>query len=196
MSELVDRFIHKYGRLPTEVDPDYLEMLRMSKYRILVCPDVNPAKCANCGSSKKDGRNYIDFGLQVDWYGAVFLCGLCLHDIAKAMGLFKVLEDQLRLTVDSLAGFKCLQGQGELLHEKLVQIFKEFETYYASLHTLRDDSSSDISSYVGPDETNGESAGLKSEPTITEPKPKPAKSAPSSRSKNISSLAELLESNT
>src|SRR3954466_860008 len=88
-------FVKKYGKLPTEIDPDYLEMLRMSRYRILDVPDVAPAKCANCGSSKNDGRKYVDFGLQVDWYGVVYFCGLCLADIARDMGLFKQVEKAL-----------------------------------------------------------------------------------------------------
>lgn len=188
MSSLVDRFIHKYGRLPTEVDPDYLEMLHMSKYQISDVPMFKPGKCANCGSSKNDGRKYVDFGLEVDWYGTVFLCGHCLTDVANAMGLFDDLKRQLTdLQVDR-NNAEELQEQGEALHETVISTFKEFENYYdrLSLHTAGNHTPSDITPSVVPDETTVE-------PGIDETKPRPVKSTSGSRRTNLRSLTDLLD---
>ena len=186
MSSIVDRFIHQYGRLPTEVDPDYLEMLRMSKYRILAVPDVNPGKCSNCGASKNDGREYVDFGLQVDWYGVVFLCGRCLFDIASNMGLFRQLEQQLEDVTTALNNITDLKEQGVGLYEKVIQAFKEFEVYYASLYSLSDDSTPDDNVSVGTDETADQSG-------TNSPKPRATESTTSGRSSSVPSLAELID---
>lgn len=181
---LVDRFIHKYSRLPTEIDPDYLEMLRMSKYRILAVPDVSPGKCANCGASKNDGRRYVDFGLHVEFYGAVMLCGECLKDIARTMGLFEDLEDQLKASLEQTQRAVDLQKSGEILLHKMLQVNKEFENF-VNLHSLGNDSSINSSASVGSNETASKS-------TIDETKSRVTKSNPVSGRKDVPRLADLL----
>ena len=191
MKSPFERFIELYnGKLPTERDPNYLELLRMSKYRILAIPDMNTAKCANCGSCKADGRKYVDFGLQIAWYDVVFLCGFCLKDIATEMGLFKDFEEKLKAAITERALTIGLQAQGDRLHEKLTELIKEFETYYASLHSIRDDSIPTNNLSVDTNATASDSEGsVKAKPRIT-------KSTPSSGSKNLPSLADLLKSDT
>jgi hypothetical protein len=186
MSSLVDRFIARYGRLPTEVDPDYLEMLQMTKYIILDAPAVSPGKCANCGSSKNDGRKYIDFGLQVDWYGAVYLCGHCLNDIAKAMGLFEVLETSLLNLVAENEKLLKVQDRGVELHALVTETSNAVKEYYDSL------------SSVGPSSTPDPAPGVELDaghikPSTDSAKSRTVKSAPGAGSKNIRSLADLLE---
>lgn len=186
MISLVDRFIAKYGRLPTELDPDYLEMLRMSKYRILDVPDKQPGKCDNCGASKRDGRKYVDFGLQVDWHGAVHLCTDCLKDISGAAGLFDELEAKLELLLSENERLSSLQNQGVELHETVVRTFKEFEDFYAGLHSISDNSSPDSSPDVVVDETPpSESGSAKTESTTTKP-------INGTGRKNVRSLTDLL----
>lgn len=185
MSQIVDRFIAKYGRLPTEVDPAYLEMLRMSKYRIVPVPDVQPGKCSNCGASKNDGRNYIDFGLHVDWYGAVFICGECLQDIANEMGLFKELQKELEAARQQCINLSTLQEQGEKLHETVIKTVKDLEAFYAGIFVTGDDPTPDTSSVLELDPPAGESG-------TTETKSRATKSTPGSRRENVRSLADLL----
>lgn len=193
--DLVDRFIHKYGRLPTEFDPDYLEMLRMSKYRIVAVPDFKPGKCANCGSSKNDGREYIDFGLEVDWYGIVFICGTCLIDVANHMGLFNQLRDQLSRVTDSLLNVEKKNFQGVDLRDSFLKIFKEVQDYFAQLPAIRD------VPVVDSNDNVDKPAAIETEPTIATiksaadaAKSGTTKSATGSRPKNLPSLAELLNS--
>jgi hypothetical protein len=185
------KFIELYnGRLPTERDPNYLELLRMSKYRILAIPDVKPTKCANCGSTKADGRQYIDFGLDVDWFGTVFLCGFCLKDIAQAMGLFSDSEEKLKAAIDDKVSLLSLQTQGDRLYDKFTELIKEFETYYASLHSVRDDPSTTASDSVVGNETAADREGS------AKTKPRTTKPTSSSGSKNLPSLADLLKSDS
>lgn len=185
-SSIFDRFVARYGRLPTEFDTDYLEMLQMTKYRIIPVPDFRPSKCANCGSTKEDGRKYIDFGLQVDWYGVVYLCSYCVNEIAREMGLFAELEARLDAILAEAVSIKELQDQGERLHDTVVKAFKEFEEFYGSLHTPGYSSDSDASDDLGTNETaSDKSTTDETESTITKPTSSP-------RRKNVSSLAEFL----
>jgi hypothetical protein len=187
--KVFDMFVQKYSRLPTENDPDYLEMLKMSKYQISDVPMFKPARCANCGSSKNDGRRYVDFGLEVDWYGTVFLCGFCLADVAKAMGLFDKLNDRIKELEEKHLDFESLKNQGANLHETVMQGIKELESHYASIHSVELGSDNYTPSDLdvpSVDETPP------SEPATVTAKPRAAKSTPSSGSKNIRSLAELL----
>lgn len=193
--KIFNRFVQTYGRLPTETDPEYLEMLRMSKYRVLAVPDVSPGKCANCGASKNDGRKYIDFGLHVDWYGAVYLCGTCLQDVAREMGLFKELESQLVEVEIKSTVVEELREQGAQLHEKVVQTFKEFEEFYVDLHSHELDINTDTSSdsIINPSvETTSKSRVNPTESGINPVQSRAPKSNSSGRPKNIHSLADLL----
>lgn len=183
---MLDRFVAKFGRLPTEYDPDYLEMLAMSKYRILAIPDVKPHKCANCGSTKIDDRKYVDFGLEVDWYGAVMLCTHCLKDIANTAGLFTKLEMKILDLELKNKDIQQLQEQGARLHENVAKLGEEFKNYYVSLYSLGDDPSPDNSSNMESDPPAVEQSTDITESATT-------KSSASSGRKNISKLAELLE---
>lgn len=185
---LVDLFIKKYGRLPTELDPDYLEILRMSKYRILAIPDVKPGKCANCGSAKNDGRMYIDFDLQIDWYGVVFVCGFCLKDITNAMKLFQPYIDEIGRLKAELLSIKIEHKKGTDLEERFLHTFGEVKDYFDSLRSVSNDMPPDSSSDMGD-----ESGSDKSKSGSDEPKPRVTKSNSSQRSSDLPSLAKLLE---
>lgn len=196
MSELVDRFIHKYSRLPTERDPDYLEMLQMSKYRILDVPDVAPGKCANCGASRNDGRGYIDIGRHVDWYGAFILCGLCLKDISNEMGLFRPLEVSLLKSELEVTKLQELKEQGNNLQEQILRSVEEVKEYFTSLRSLESSSDLIMPYGVGISEESSESTTESDKPGVDTPKPRATKSTSSTRPKNLPSLAELLESSS
>jgi len=195
MHPRVHKFVEKYGRLPTEFDPDYLEMLRMGKYNILDVPNCKPFNCANCGSTKNDDRKYIDIGLDIDWYGIVYLCGLCLKDIATAFGLFKELEEKLEKAVTTLAELNYTEQKGVELQEKVIQTLKEFEEHYANLHPAISRRSTNSSDCVEPYTPPSNETVIEVERTADEPKPRIVKSTPSSGRKNVPSLAELLNAN-
>lgn len=178
----MERFIHVHGRLPTEKDPDYLEMLRMSKYRILQIPDMNMAKCANCGSAKNDGRKYIDFGLYIEWYGTVFLCTLCIKDIAMNAGLFEPLEQE----VEKLKFSKIKEEEKEELKKAVLHTLEEVNAQFVNLYSSPDDSSSDRTPSVVFSENESTKSGS------AETKPGIIKPTSSSRPKDFSRLTELL----
>jgi hypothetical protein len=192
-SNVYDRFIQKYGRLPTERDPDYLEMLRMSKYNINDVPSFPPGKCANCGASKNDGRKYIDFGLEIDWYGTVYLCGECLHDVSSEMGLYANSNAQLEEALNEIQRLKDSQKQGIELPEKLKQAWEEFKEYHDSVSSPGNDTATTSVSGVGTDESaTGTPAVDENKSNADGPKSRITKSTSVSGRKNVSSLADLL----
>lgn len=160
----------------------------MTKYRIVDIPDVKPFKCVNCRSSKKDGRRYVDFGEDVEWYGTVFICGFCLKDVSIKMGLFEEVNETLARATVTKNEVSELFEKGEQLHETVVKTFKEFEEFYGTLHSHVQSSvehSTDSDSNLGNEETATKSG-------TTETKPRAVKSAPSSGRENVRSLTDLL----
>lgn len=57
-----------------------------SRIKLLSFPVLAPGKCAFCGSADDD-RSYIDFGMQLDWYGAVYFCSFCIIEVSEAVGM-------------------------------------------------------------------------------------------------------------
>ncbi len=185
---LLERFINQYGRYPTEVDPDYLEMLRMTKFQISDVPRYKPAKCGNCGSSRADdGRRYLDFQLEIDWYGTFYLCGFCVEEAARRLGLFNAYNETIEALTVKIAELTKLDTEGPELVDQVLKSLDEFREFYGKLLAhQQSDSESD----------SGGSSDLVSEPTATksvsdEPKPRITKPAPKSGSKNIPSITEL-----
>lgn len=165
----------------------------MSKYRIEDVPRTQPGKCANCGASKNDGRRYVDFGLLVDWYGTVYLCGECLHDVASEMGLFNDLEQELAEVKERVQSGEALSEEGVRIYSALVSDFEGLKAYYADLHSVRDDTIPDTGVVLDTDTSSNESRVDSTEPISNEPERRVVKSSSSSRSKNVPSLAELIK---
>ena len=49
-----------------------------------------PAKCAACNNDFKPGAVAIDFGAQLDYYGAILLCEFCIVNAGKLCGMVPV----------------------------------------------------------------------------------------------------------
>ncbi len=188
MTSLVDRFIHKYGRLPTERDPDYLEMLRMSKYRVVPVPMMKPGKCSNCGSTKQDGRGYVDFGLDLPWWGIVYLCTLCLHDIASNTGLYDNLRSEINTLKAKLLSDDILLQQGSDLQGQILTIFEEVKEHFNNLPAPSGGSDSARTTSVGVDETATDKS------TTDETESGSSQPSTSPRREDLPSFTELLNS--
>lgn len=55
-----------------------------SRFQIVERPYAHPGKCAVCGSTD---RPSVDFGLDVEDYGVVYLCLVCLSEVGQIIGL-------------------------------------------------------------------------------------------------------------
>lgn len=67
----------------------------MSKYDVVDLPLALPGKCLQCGSSKKDGRGYVQINTELVCghghpYGTLYLCGYCFEEIARAIGYLSI----------------------------------------------------------------------------------------------------------
>ncbi len=182
------------GKLPTERDPRYLEILNMSKYRILALPDVGPAlKCANCGCGRNDGRGYIDFGLQVDWYGVVYLCTECLRDIAEKAGLFRSLELKILQLEEEVKERTVDRLTLKNFEATVLRTFEEVNNRFVSLHSVGDGSTSDSPIDVVPDEDKQTESDVTGADSGTEKPEQPtSKSSTVSGRKDVPELADLL----
>lgn len=81
-----------------------------SRIQVLDVPISLPGVCTMCGSPGGDGRKFLDFGFQLDWYGAVYFCSECIKEFAQAANYIPVgaFEEQskelakLQVTYDQL----------------------------------------------------------------------------------------------
>lgn len=193
-----DLYIKMYnGKLPTELDPDYLELLRMSKYRIEDVPTAQPGKCGNCGSSKNDGRQYISFGQFIDFYGEITLCGLCLQNMASEMGLFNKFQREIAQLHLKVSNRVHLETTAVNLEKVILHTFEEVKDYFDNLRSASDDSSSDSSTLSDSNETESDQLGtVGTEQGIVKAESGAVQSSASGGSENVSELAKLINSNS
>ena len=57
-----------------------------SRFRVLDTALLPPGVCALCGSSGGDGRQFVDFGKTMNWYGTIYFCTFCVAEAAKLLG--------------------------------------------------------------------------------------------------------------
>lgn len=197
-----DMYIKLYGKLPTERDPRYLELVRMTKYRITNIVDTQPGKCANCGASRLDGRTYIDFGLEVEFYGTVIFCSICIGDMARNLGAFRALELkilQLENKIEELKGNKNLSEELKntvlLTYEQIKDLFNA-DTNNANSNTdSNSDNVTDSDRLADSSGTVSSTSSENNKPGSTEPKLRATKSLTESGSTNVPSLAKLIGPN-
>lgn len=80
--------------------------------KVLPTPLALPGKCALCGSSDNDdGREYIDIGFELDFYGVIYFCTHCFGEIAYAIGFAKPLiarlENENKKFLEEIAGLSA-----------------------------------------------------------------------------------------
>jgi DNA-directed RNA polymerase subunit RPC12/RpoP len=63
-----------------------------NRVQVLNVPLMAPGVCMLCGTAGIDNRTFVDFGKQVEWYGAVYLCSECIKEVAIAVGFIPVAE--------------------------------------------------------------------------------------------------------
>lgn len=106
--------------MTTEVSPQ-------SRIQVLDVPILAPGTCLLCGTSGVDDRKFVDFGKQVDWYGAVYLCSECIEEVARAIGFIPVAEfDNLRVA------YKALENQKDLSDARYAGVVSALDTLFAN----------------------------------------------------------------
>ena len=97
------------------------------RIQVIDYPYALPSKCVVCGGGAETEREFVDFGMQVDPYGAIYFCTLCIAEVAAAVGFIdaKTYKDsQIEL-------FNMVQENTTLEAEN-----REFRRVYSTLSGL------------------------------------------------------------
>ena len=74
----------------TEIEPvdvqQIAEEFPNSRFKITNVAILNPGICLVCRSAGGDGRQFVDFGKTVDFYGVVYVCTFCVAEVAQILG--------------------------------------------------------------------------------------------------------------
>lgn len=89
-----------------------------SRFRVTAMPILAPGTCVLCKSPGGDQRAFIDFGFQLDWYGAVYFCTECITEAATLIGLGSKVEYS-KHEADLNNSLSALDGHVWDLKEKL-----------------------------------------------------------------------------
>lgn len=83
------------------------------KIQITDVPMTAPAHCGCCGAVD---RPVVDFGLTIDYYGAVLICTACMHDAAIKLGY---------ITREQMDANNVITGQILDNQDKVKRLFEE-----------------------------------------------------------------------
>lgn len=112
-----------------------------SRYQILNTPVLAPGVCFTCGASDSEhGRVYIDFGKQIDWYGAVYLCSECIREVAEAIGFIPV--DKFNNLYDDNKKLQILVDQANKSLENIRNVYADLFAGRVDVPSSFDDVSS------------------------------------------------------
>lgn len=179
--DLVKSYRKEFNKLPKENDPDYLYFLErtkaLSNLQVIDRPIMIPAKCANCGAGVSD-RKYIDFGLDVESYGVVYLCEFCItYAYNKLIPETQNSENHRKETPEKEDKVRLLNDVRRALEDIKGDLGLVLNLYHPSIIDNSDDT--ELSSMETESDDNEIQSGVDEQ--VTE-----------SGSENIPSLAELL----
>lgn len=61
-----------------------------TRVQVVNTPVAAPGTCVLCGTAGDGQRTFIDFGKQLDWYGAIYFCSECIREVSLAIGYIPV----------------------------------------------------------------------------------------------------------
>ena len=120
-----------------------------SRFRILDVAQLKPGVCALCASSGGDGRQFVDFGKSVDWYGVVYFCTFCVIEAAKLLGL----------TITQAEFDGMAKGYGDEIEsadDRWVKAQEEIRAFRLLLRNCRCNDDDNVSDDYSPSETSSE----------------------------------------
>jgi hypothetical protein len=63
-------------------------------------PPCSPGVCVVCGNPGDSNSRFIDFGFDLDFYGSIYFCENCIHEVVGLLGLVPV--DRLNSALDTV----------------------------------------------------------------------------------------------
>jgi len=133
-----------------------LDQQGSNKIQISEHANAAPNKCANCSfSGYEPGRFFVDFGVDLEFYGTIYLCTNCFAECANIIGWISPAEaDQLK------------SRDAELTAE--VERLREFENKYVSIASYFDDADRSGGNLPGFDTDSDSSVTMGSEDVLDE----------------------------
>lgn len=102
----------------------------LARFRLLSSPLVVPGKCAVCGSVN---RPVVDFDMTLEFYGAVYLCEICLTEAGRTIGLVTS-EEHEQVKADSARSF---ENQLKSRHLKAIT-YEQYDILFMAVSALSD----------------------------------------------------------
>lgn len=95
-----------------------------SRYSLHQAPILAPGICIVCKTGSTDERTFIDLGMSFKWYGRMYMCSLCISEIARGIGFGDP---------DKIA---AIQTANEILGLSNIELRKQFEDLNESHRAL------------------------------------------------------------
>lgn len=103
------------------------------RFQICKVPPNLPGKCVVCGAWGSDGRDFIDFGFDIDFYGTVYFCSCCLTEVCNKLGYINPEQWNSVNTMNDelIRRIQTLEAENGLLRSSLSSI-DLVRSYYGS----------------------------------------------------------------
>jgi hypothetical protein len=101
-----------------------------NKIKFYMNPPMLPSCCWICNGTPDGVKQYVDIGIQQDYYGAVYICTDCLQPLMQGLAYVP------------LAEFETLQEQNQALiaeNEKQADRLEFYDSLISDLHSVRPD---------------------------------------------------------
>jgi hypothetical protein len=144
-------------------------VMSSEKIQITTTPAL-PSQCAVCHTHAKGVTRFIDFGSDIDYYGAIVICELCVVNAAENLG-----------TMVPVAKFEMAEGQATTAINSLLNANRKIQVLESLVSTYMSDPDFNLDSYLADsgllflngesnDNSVGESeSGTSTESGLTEP---------------------------
>ena len=97
-----------------------------SKIQVLEAPRLPPGTCAVCGSSSNDDRQYMDLGIDIEFYGVFYLCTFCFLQAVNTLGC---------LTKEQTT---ALEDENNRLRQRIINFEAKEAALDGAINALRD----------------------------------------------------------
>lgn len=97
-----------------------------SRLKVLANPELAPGVCFLNGCVGDGKRKFIDFGRNIEWYGAVYICTECIVEVVEAADYIPV------------AAYDVLHGEHRKLKVELAQLKTKYAPFEEAIKNVVD----------------------------------------------------------
>lgn len=122
-----------------------LDQQGSNKVQITASPQVAPHKCINCGfSGMAENRYFIDFGVDIEYYGTLLLCSDCFGETANILGWItpkraSAYSEVIDRLTDEVVALRTIED----LYDTIVAAVRPVLGFHDTINNLPPDADSD-----------------------------------------------------